>query len=256
MKRSLRVRPVPAFVFLATAISGWANAASAQAWQVDSKEPIATTQGEVTTRWPFVTPSVSSRAQTTDPLDSALAAPASSEEVRTPKTASEALLSHFPNVVLKTQDNKPVRFYDDLIKGKVVMINFMFTSCDSLCPRATSNLANVQDILGKHLGRDIFMLSISLDPVTDTPKVLKKYARHFKIKRGWYFLTGEKKDIDLIRRKLGASPKSSSRYIGEHTEVLIIGNEATGTWIAIPSLTKPNNIAASVLGQMTSESIK
>ncbi|HLB89947.1 MAG TPA: SCO family protein [Terriglobales bacterium] len=239
MSRSVRVSPpVPAFVFLATAISGWASAASAPVWQVDSKEPIAITQGEVTTRMP------------------PLATPAPSDEVRTPKTASEALLSHFPNVVLKTQDNKPVRFYDDLIKGKVVMINFMFTSCDSLCPRATSNLAKVQNVLGKHLGRDIFMLSISLDPVTDTPKVLKKYARHFKIKRGWYFLTGERKDIDLIRRKLGAPPKSSSRYIGEHTEVLIIGNEATGTWIAIPSLTKPNNIAASVLGQMTSENVK
>src|SRR5213593_551358 len=90
-----------------------------------------------------------------------------------------APLEYFPNVVFRTQDGARVRFYDDLIKGKVVLINFFFTSCTSICPRTTDNLAKVEEALGDRLGRDVRMISITVDPTTDTPDVLRKYALRY-----------------------------------------------------------------------------
>ena len=102
---------------------------------------------------------------------------------------------YFPNVVLTTHLGKEVRFYDDLIKGKIVTINFMFTTCPKVCPRITENLVKVQKLLGHRVGRDIFMYSITLDPEYDTSPVLKKYAKIHHVGAGWLFLTGKPDDI-------------------------------------------------------------
>src|ERR1700740_158018 len=80
---------------------------------------------------------------------------------------------YFPNVVLRTQDDKPVRFYDDLVKDKAVTINFFFARCEEICPLVMANLAKVQRLLGDRVGRDLFMNSISLKPEQDTPAKLK-----------------------------------------------------------------------------------
>jgi len=150
----------------------------------------------------------------------------------------------FPNVALRTQDGTTVRFYDDLIKGRVVMINFMFTTCTSICPRTTANLVKVEDILGERLGRDIWIISVSVDPAHDTPEVLRKYAAQYGTKAGWSFVTGMATDIDLIRRKLGAYDNDGDKT--QHSGVLIYGNEATGQWAATPALADPATIARSV----------
>src|SRR3989442_8677148 len=97
---------------------------------------------------------------------------------------------YFPNAILRTHQNKPVRFHDDLIKGKVVLINFMYTNREAPCPRQTANLAAVQRALGDRVGRDIFMYSITLKPEEDTPKVLQEYAKSNGAKPGWLSLTG------------------------------------------------------------------
>jgi len=155
-----------------------------------------------------------------------------------------ASLERFPNVLLRTQDDKAVRFYDDLLKGKVVLINFFFTSCSNNCPRTTANLSKVQELFGDHFGRDVVMLSISIDPTVDTPSVLKKYAAAFHPKPGWYFLTGQKMNIDQIRRKLGVYDSDADKT--NHTGVLIYGNETLGSWTATHVMLKPEFIAKSV----------
>ena len=83
---------------------------------------------------------------------------------------------YFPNAAVVTQDGKTLQFYDDLIKDKIFVISFLFTTCKDICPLATSRLAELQEKLGDSMGRDIFFYSISIDPETDTPERLKQYA--------------------------------------------------------------------------------
>jgi protein SCO1 len=106
--------------------------------------------------------------------------------------ADDARAAYFPKITLKTQDDQDVRIYDDLIKGKTFVINFMYTRCDgALCTKGTENLVRLQKALGDRLGREVFIYSITLDPEHDTPAVLKEYARTHGAKPGWTFLTGK-----------------------------------------------------------------
>ena len=164
-----------------------------------------------------------------------------------PRTGPRA--GYFPNAILRTHENKPVRFYDDLIKGKVVLINFMYTNCDGLCPRQTANLAAVQRALGDRVGHDIFMYSITLKPEEDTPKVLQEYAKSNGVKPGWLFLTGKPGDVEKLRRKLGFvdSDPIVDRDKSQHIGVVLYGNEALDRWAACPALTDPTEIVRYVL---------
>jgi protein SCO1/2 len=152
--------------------------------------------------------------------------------------------AHFPNVPLRTQDNRAVRFYDDLVKGKLVIISFMFTSCTDLCPRTTANLVKVKDALGAHAGRDVFLISVSVDPAHDTPAVLKKYTERFHTGPGWTFVTGRGEDVALIQRKLGVAATDDEP---DHTGMIVYGNEATGSWSAMPAMLSPGTVARTVL---------
>jgi protein SCO1 len=166
-----------------------------------------------------------------------------------PKNTSSANASanYFPNLTLLTQDNKPVRFYEDLLKNRTVLINFLFTTCKGVCSPMTANLARVQKHLGERVGRDILMISISVDPMTDTPAVLKKFADNFKAQPGWYFLTGEKKNVDWVLYKLGGYVEDKQ----QHTGVLIIGNEATGQWMKVMAMSNLEEIARAATGLAT-----
>jgi len=159
--------------------------------------------------------------------------------------AAHSLRSHFPNVVLTNQNNKTVHFYDDVIKDRIVMIQFMYTQCDKYCPMVTPNLAKVQGQLEKRAPNQVTMISITVDPAHDSPQVLKEYAGKFHVQAGWQFLTGSKKDIDWIRRELGVYDPDKKK--AEHLNVLTIGKEPTGQWVAIPALMKPDNIVNTVL---------
>ena len=160
-------------------------------------------------------------------------------------SSSDTATEHLPNVILRTQDGIRVRFYDDLVKGKVVLINFMFTSCPNQCPRTTANLVRVAEALGDHLGRDIRMISVSIDPNTDSPDVLKRYSSRYGTKPGWYFVTGAQTDIDLIRKRLGVFDDDGDKT--QHTGVLVYGNEGSGQWAATPALANPRIIVRSVM---------
>jgi cytochrome oxidase Cu insertion factor (SCO1/SenC/PrrC family) len=170
-------------------------------------------------------------------------APAPAEEVKKTKTPAEKAAAYFPNTVLYTQDNRPVHFFDDLLKGKTVMINFMFTTCTGICPPMTANLLKVQSYLGDRVGKDVNIISISVDPAIDTPAALKRYATNFKVKPGWYFLTGKKADVDLVLSKVGGLVKDKS----EHSGLIMIGSVETGEWIKIFAMARPAEIADAVL---------
>jgi len=157
---------------------------------------------------------------------------------------------YLPNVVLRTQDDKEVRFYDDLIKDKIVTINFIYSTCaDGTCPLITANLVQVQRLLGKRVGRDIFMYSITLNPRHDTPRVLKRYAGAYNVGPGWQFLTGPPDDIEFLRRKLRFTDvdpeidKDPSRHSGN----VRYGNEPLMQWAMCQGQATPRYIADSIL---------
>lgn len=142
--------------------------------------------------------------------------------------------NYFPNVPLVNQDGNTLHFYNDVIKGKVVAINFIYTDCSDSCPMETAKMRRVYELLGDHVGRDVFMYSISIDPEHDTPAMLRMYMKKFKIGPNWQFLTGNKKDINLIRTRLGMyreEEPGQPEDLTQHIVNLIVGNEVTGQWL-------------------------
>ncbi|WP_408733502.1 SCO family protein [Pseudomonas sp. LS1212] len=151
---------------------------------------------------------------------------------------------YFPNIPLVTQDGKTVHFFDDLIKDKVVAINFIFTSCTDSCPLETARLRQVQKQLGDRVGRDVFFYSISIDPQVDTPAVLKQYTEKFNVGPGWLFLTGQKADITALRQSLGLFIEGvDNGRTKDHNLSLIIGNQSTGRWMKASPFENPYILA-------------
>jgi len=151
--------------------------------------------------------------------------------------------NYFPNVPLVTQEGKTLRFYDDMLKGKIVVINFIYTECDNVCPLETAKLAQVYKLLGDRMGKDIFFYSISVDPKRDTPAALRAYAKKFHTGPGWYFLTGKKEDIDMVRKKIGMAGRPDEDPLTGHTTSLTLGNEPQGQWMQDSSFDDPHFIA-------------
>ena len=166
-----------------------------------------------------------------------------------PEASSGLTVSAFPNILLLTQEGKQVRFYDDLVKGKTVVVNFIYTSCQKSCSPTTANLARLHGLLGGRVGRDLFLLSISLDPTVDRPKILKEYAARFGQFQGWYFLTGNETEIDDLRRKLGLydlDPAIDADKT-QHAGIVVVGNDVTNRWSSMPALMDPRQLAQTVL---------
>lgn len=165
------------------------------------------------------------------------------------KTPRERLAERsFPNVTLTTHKGKKVKFYDDLLKDKIVLINFMYVRCDGKCPGTTANLVKVQKLLGDRVGKDIFIYSITLKPEEDTPKVLAEYAKAYKVGPGWQFLTGHPKDIELLRQKLGFIDRDPVRDADKsnHIGMLRWGNEPHTLWAGCPALLPPAKIVKEI----------
>lgn len=133
---------------------------------------------------------------------------------------------YFTDVELMDQDGRKLKFYSDVLKGKTVVINVLFTTCTNVCLPISRNFERIQEALGERLGKDVFLVSITVDPETDTPAKLKEYAQRFHARKGWSFLTGTKENIDSALYKLGQYVEEKS----QHKTVIILGNETTGLW--------------------------
>lgn len=168
--------------------------------------------------------------------------------LRPENNAEQRRRDRFPNLLLQTHEGETVRFYDDLIKDKVVLINFMYARCGDICPGMTANLKRVELELGDRVGRDIFMYSITLEPEHDTLKMLKAYAENFDAGPGWKFLTGKKADIELLRKRLGF--KYSNPVLDQdktqHLGVVKFGIEPLERWGTFPALGNPKAIVQSL----------
>lgn len=145
---------------------------------------------------------------------------------------------YFSDVELLSQDGEKVRFYTDVLKNKVVVINTFFTTCTSICPPLNRNFEKIQEALGDRLGKEVFLVSISVDPETDTPTRLKEYGRRFHARPGWLFLTGKKENVDWALYKLGQYVETKDN----HTSIIIIGNEPKGLWKKAMGLAKAEEL--------------
>jgi len=152
--------------------------------------------------------------------------------------------NYFTDVALTDQNGKPVRFYSDVLQGKTVVIESFFTSCTGTCPLMNSTFAKIQNAVGDRLGKDVVLVSITVDPETDTPAKLKEYAAHMKARPGWVFLTGKKENVDQALHKLGL--KVATRE--EHKNLFLVGNEPKGVWKKVLGLGKADEIVQIVQG--------
>jgi protein SCO1 len=155
----------------------------------------------------------------------------------------------FPNPLLVTQEGKQVHFYDDLVRGRVVMVNFAYTQCTGKCPRSTAQLVAAQQLLGERFGRDITLLTLSLDPEHDTPEAMSRYVAAHKGRPGWTWLTGRREDLEAIRRFVGfvdRDPKLDADRT-RHTSMVLLGNDRTGRWTSVTAYVRPQLIVDAVL---------
>jgi protein SCO1/2 len=144
---------------------------------------------------------------------------------------------NIPNVRLVDQNGKPLAFYDDLIKGRIVAINFIFTTCTASCPPLTATFRRVQQTASER-GLDIQLISISVDPTVDTPERLHAFAEKFHAGPGWTFVTGDKSEIDSLLRGLGAAVTNKN----DHTPMMMIGNDSVDYWTRAYGLSSPSKL--------------
>jgi cytochrome oxidase Cu insertion factor (SCO1/SenC/PrrC family) len=138
----------------------------------------------------------------------------------------EAVKLSIPDLSLLDQQGRKIRFYSDLVKGKTVAINFIFTTCTTICPPLAATFAKTQKLLGDRLGKDVYLISISVDPVTDTPERLRAWGEKFGAKQGWTFVTGEKPEMDKLLKALNAY----TARIEDHSPMILIGDDARSIW--------------------------
>lgn len=142
-----------------------------------------------------------------------------------------------PDEQVYNQNGEQLNFYTDLIKGKTVAINFVFTTCTAVCPSLTATFRRVQQEAEKR-GVDVQLISISVDPTVDTPERLREFAAKYKAGPGWTFVTGEKTRIDSVLQSLGVAAANKN----DHTPMVLIGSDVTDDWSRVYGLSSPTKI--------------
>jgi protein SCO1/2 len=156
-----------------------------------------------------------------------------------PPAVDEAQIS-IPDVAVIDQNGQQLRFYSDLVKGRIVVMNFIFTSCTTICSPMGANFAALQRRLGNR--NDVALISVSIDPATDTPSRLKSWSARFQARPGWTLVTGKKNDVERLLRSLrvySVSPAS-------HAPIAIVGSDVRGRWQRMNGLLAPDKLAAMI----------
>ena len=146
-------------------------------------------------------------------------------QARSPTSISAAQI-RLPDLELLDQEGRRVRFHSDVIQDRLVVIDFIYTRCTTVCPILSSVFARLQQDLGETLGREVFLVSISIDPGTDRPERLKAYAQRYQAGPGWTFLTGERAQIDRLLSALGVY----AFELTEHPPSILVGHAGKGDW--------------------------
>jgi len=149
--------------------------------------------------------------------------------------------SRIPDAKVVDQNGKELKFYSDLIKHKTVAINFIFTTCTTICPPLTATFRRVQQELGE-AAPSVQLISVSVDPSTDTPERLRDFATKFKAAAGWAFVTGEETEINSVLQAFGVAVANKN----DHTPMVIIGNDKVGFWTRTYGLSSPSTLVKAI----------
>lgn len=169
-----------------------------------------------------------------------------------PRRPLGAQPERLPNVRLQTHAGRDVHFYNDLVKGRLVVLNMMYANCANICPPNTANLLRVREALGERIGREVYMYSLTLQPAIDKPADLRRYMDKYGIDDGWTFLTGAPRDVELLRLRLGfynLNPDTDAD-LQQHTGMVRIGHDARDRWSMIPAQATVQQIVTSIRGYM------
>jgi protein SCO1/2 len=160
----------------------------------------------------------------------------------TPASAASASARQYAiaDLPVLTQDGTSIHFYRDLVKGRVVVMNFVFTSCTTICPTMGATFARVQTLLGTR--KDVALISVSIDPANDTPERLTAWSRRLGAGPGWTLVTGRSPDITEILKSLGVFTSAPAA----HTPIVLVGDESAGKWERVDGLATPKSILAAV----------
>ncbi|HJR08417.1 MAG TPA: SCO family protein [Pyrinomonadaceae bacterium] len=208
-------------VVVVAAICGSLDAADAQT--TGAKQP-AQTQAQ--------------KPQAQQPQPKTPAKPSQPASVPAPASDASAAQKYFTDVELINQNGERMRLYSDVIKNHVVVVNAFFATCQGSCLPMNRNLEKLQAAFKERMGKDLYIVSISVDPTVDTPQALKEYARKLNAAPGRLFLTGKKENVDWALYKLGQYVEQRE----QHTNIFIIGNERTGLWKKAFGLAQPEEL--------------
>lgn len=178
------------------------------------------------------------------------AAPAAVAQARAPSGREikvGGLALSLPDAELLDQDGRRVRFYSDLIKGRVVILSFFYTSCEYVCALQGGNFSQLQQKLGDRLGRDVHLLLVTRDPAVDTPRRLKAWGEKYGVRPGWTLLTGRAEEVDRVIAALTGDRIGQAEA---HSSGIYLGNDATRTWTYTSGLTPADTLVES-LGRLT-----
>ncbi len=153
-------------------------------------------------------------------------------------TAAGAGDHYLANLKLTDQNGRRVDLYDDLIHGKTVVINSFFASCTGSCPVMARTFLHLQKMFGDRIGKDVFLVSITVDPENDTPAKLKEYAERMGAKPGWSFLTGSRAEVETALKKIGQYTEVREG----HVNIMIAGNDRTGLWKKIQGIAGASDV--------------
>jgi cytochrome oxidase Cu insertion factor (SCO1/SenC/PrrC family) len=174
-----------------------------------------------------------------DKVDEAPAPPSDFPGRIVDETALSSL--NIPDIPVLDQNGKQLNFYRDLVKGKTVAINFIFTTCTTICPPLTATFRRVQQDLAQTTPA-AELISVSVDPATDTPQRLRDFAEKFKAGPGWTFVTGDKVEIDSLLKAFGVAVADKN----DHTPMILIGNDAAGYWTRAYGLSSPTTLIKTI----------
>jgi protein SCO1/2 len=170
------------------------------------------------------------------------APPAAPPEARAGLRQERVAGLQIPDVAVRDQDGRELHFYRDLVAGKTVLMNFVFTTCTTICPPMGATFGKVQKLLGDRAGKDVHLISVSVDPTVDSPERLKAWGAQFGAGAGWTLVTGDREEIERLLKALAVyTPDKSS-----HSPLVLAGNDTSGRWSRAYGLARPEEMIALV----------